>query len=134
MVTWDSNTLMGNVSAAFTVMMRSSFSASAIFLRRQLLTKDDIAVGKPEADGQHRRAQHQIGDEEHAVQLGAALFVAGGAEAGIVTDVGAAQPEAQQIQIGDDGQDGLIDAELTVPQPVQHNGGIYQRDDGAQRH
>ena len=30
MVTWDSNTLMGNVSAAFTVMMRSSFSASAI--------------------------------------------------------------------------------------------------------
>ena len=30
MVTWDSKTLMGNVSAAFTVMMRSSFSASAI--------------------------------------------------------------------------------------------------------
>ena len=103
-------------------------------LRRQLLAEDDIAVGKPEANDQHRRAQHQIGDEEHAVQLGAALFVAGGAEAGIVTDIGAAQSEAQQIQIGDDGQDGLIDAELTVPQPLQHNGGIYQRDDGAQRH
>ena len=43
-------------------------------LRRQLLTEDDIAVGKPEADGQHRRAQHQIGDEEHAVQLGAAFL------------------------------------------------------------
>ena len=30
MVTWDSNTLMGKVSAALTVMIRSSFSASAI--------------------------------------------------------------------------------------------------------
>ena len=30
MVTWDSKTLMGKVRAAFTVMMRSSLSASAI--------------------------------------------------------------------------------------------------------
>ena len=30
MVTWDSKTLMGKVRAALTVMIRSSFSASAI--------------------------------------------------------------------------------------------------------
>ena len=103
-------------------------------LRRQLFAEDHIAVGQAEADDQHRRAQHQIGDEEHTVELGAALFIAGGAEAGIVPDIGAAQSEAQQIQIGDDGQDGLIDAELTVAQTLQHDGRVHQRDNGAQRH
>ena len=95
-------------------------------LRRQLFAEDHVAVGQAEADDQHRRAQHQISDEEHTVELGAALFVAGGAEAGIVPDIGAAQSEAQQIQIGDDGQDGLIDAELTVTQTLQHDGRVHQ--------
>ena len=103
-------------------------------LRRQLLAENDVAVGQAEADGQHRRAQHQIGDEKHTVELGTALFIPGGTEPGVVADIGAAQPEAQQVQVADDGQDGLIDAELAVTQPVQHDGRVDQRDDGAQRH
>ena len=101
---------------------------------RQLLAEDHIAVGQPEADGQHRRPQQQIGQQEHAVELGAALLVAGGPEAGVVPDVGTAQAEAQQIQIGDDGQHRLVYAELAVTQLPQHDGRIDQRDDGAQRH
>ena len=95
-------------------------------LRRQLCAEDDVAVGQAEADGQHGGAQHQIGDEKHAVELGAALFVPGGAEAGVVADIGAAQSEAQQVQVADDGQYGLIDAELAVTQTVQHNGRVDQ--------
>ena len=71
----------------------TSYIEAVSYTHLQLLAEDDIAVGKPEADDQHRRAQHQIGGEEHAVQLGAAFFVAGGTEAGIVTDIGAAQSE-----------------------------------------
>ena len=104
------------------------------FLRRQLFAEDHIAVGQAEADDQHRRAQHQIGDKEHAVELGAAPPVAGGPEPGIVPHIGAAKSEAQQIQIGDDGQYRLINTELALAQPLQHNGRIDKRNDGAQPH
>ena len=103
-------------------------------LRRQLFAEDHIAVGQAEADDQYRRAQHQIGDKEHAVELGAAPLVTGGPEPGVVAHIGAAKTEAQQIQIGDDGQYRLINTELALAQPLQHNGRIDKRNDGAQPH
>ena len=64
-------------------------------LRCQLLAEHHIAVGQPEADGQHQRAQDEVRYQEHTVQLGAALLVAGGTEAGVIPHIGAAQAEAQ---------------------------------------
>jgi len=64
-------------------------------LRCQLLAEHHIAVGQPEADGQHQRAQNEVRYQEHTVQLGAALLVAGGTEAGVIPHIGAAQAEAQ---------------------------------------
>ena len=100
----------------------------------QLLAEDHVAVGQAEADDQHQRAQEKIGGQEHAVELGAALLVPGGPETGVVAHIGAAQAEAEKIQIGDDRQHRLIDAEFTFAQPLQHNGRIDKRDDGAQSH
>ena len=64
-------------------------------LRCQLLAEHHIAVGQPEADGQHQRTQNEVRYQEHTVQLGAALLVAGGTEAGVIPHIGAAQAEAQ---------------------------------------
>ena len=100
----------------------------------QLFAEDHVAVGQAEADDQHQRPQKQIGGQEHAVELGTALFVSGGTETGVVPHIGAAQAEAQQVQVGDDGQHRLIDAEFAFAQPLQHNGRIDKRDDGAKAH
>ena len=64
-------------------------------LRCQLLAEHHIAVGQPEADGQHQRTQDEVRYQEHTVQLGAALLVAGGTEAGVIPHIGAAQAETQ---------------------------------------
>ena len=103
-------------------------------LRRQLFAEHHVTVGQDEADRQHRRTQQEIRNEEHTVELGAALFVTGGAEAGVVAHVGTAKPEAQQIQIGDNGQYRLVHAKFAVAQLPEHDGGIDQRDYGAQCH
>ena len=109
--------------------------AQSNFVRCQLFAENNVPVPRQQkADGQHQRPQHHIGDEKHPVELGHALFVVFGLGAGVVADVGAAQPEAQQIQIRDDGQHGLVHAELAVAQPLDHNGRIHQRNDGAQPH
>ena len=91
----------------------------ADLLRRQLLAEHHIAVGQAEADGQHRRAQDQIRYQEHAVELGAALPVARRPEPGVVPHIGTAKAEAQQVQIGYDGQHRLIDAEFAFAQPLR---------------
>ena len=104
-------------------------------LRRELFAEDHVPVAcQQEADAQHQSAQRNVGEQEHAVELGHVLFVVFGFGAGVVADVGAAKAEGQHIQIGDDGQDGLINAELAVAQPLDHNGRVHQRDHRAQPH
>ena len=106
MVTWLSNTLMGNDRAALTDMLqllhlllclgaRPHGLGQVDLLRCQLLAEHHIAVGQPEADGQHQRTQDEVRYQEHTVQLGAALLVAGGTEAGVIPHIGAAQAETQ---------------------------------------
>ena len=103
-------------------------------LRRELGAEDHIAVGKPEADDQQGRTQEQVGDEEHAVELGHALLILRHPASGVVANIGAAQAEAHQVQVGDDGQNRLIDAEFAGAQPLEHDGGIDQGDEGGEPH
>ena len=67
-----------------------------------------------------------------AVRFITAFLIALGTVTGIVAHVGAAQSEAQQVQVADDGQHRLIDAELGVAQTLDHNGCVDQGDEGAE--
>ena len=109
--------------------------AQGDLLRRQLRAEDHVAVHtEPETDTEQQGAQHRIDHEEQSVEPCHALPVILRLVAGIVVDIGAAETEGQEIEIGDDGQHRLVHTELAGAKALEHDGGIDEGDNGGKTH
>ena len=107
--------------------------AEGNLLRGELCAEDDAPViAQPQADDEHDRPLHGVGQQEHAVELAHAVPIVRGLEAGIVANIRAAEAEGEQAQIRDNGEYKLIDAILAVTETADHDRRIDEGDDGAQ--
>ena len=107
--------------------------AEGNLLRGELCAEDDVPViAQPQADDEHDRPLHGVGQQEHAVELAHAVPIVRGLEAGIVANIRAAEAEGEQAQIRDNGEYKLIDAILAVTETADHDRRIDEGDDGAQ--
>ena len=87
-----------------------------------------------EAQHQQHQTQHRVGHKEHSVQLGHGPAVLRHLGLRVIPHIGAAQSHTQQQKICNDGAYGAVYAVFTGPQLPLHDGGIYQREDGAHCH
>ena len=87
-----------------------------------------------EAQHQQHQTQHRVGHKEHSVQFGHGPAVLRHLGLRVIPHIGAAQSHTQQQKICNDGAYGAVYAVFTGPQLPLHDGGIYQREDGAHCH